>query len=121
MMAKDLTIGEAAKASGLTMKPIRYYERIGLIPRADRRNSQARTGGDRARTQICKPDTAPQVVGVPLAVDGSHHEREEQQVLERAAGGATPIRSARLSFAISLDSGQGQRSKAGLVGSQPRQ
>ena len=47
MMAKDLTIGEAAKASGLTTKTIRYYERIGLIPRADRRNSQARTGGDR--------------------------------------------------------------------------
>lgn len=47
MIARDLTIGEAAEASGLSTKTIRYYERIGLIPKASRRNSQARTGGDR--------------------------------------------------------------------------
>lgn len=41
------SIGKAAEASGLTAKTIRYYEEIGLIPRARRSNSTARTGGNR--------------------------------------------------------------------------
>lgn len=43
----SLTIGAAAKACGLTSKSIRYYEEIGLIPKAPRRNDAARTGGNR--------------------------------------------------------------------------
>ena len=48
-VSRGLSIGEAAKASGLTAKTIRYYEQIGLIPKARRRGSAAapHTGGDR--------------------------------------------------------------------------
>ena len=41
------SIGEAAEASGLTVKTIRYYEEAGLIPKAARHDASARTGGNR--------------------------------------------------------------------------
>ena len=47
MNGTALTIGEAAKACGLSSKNIRYYEQIGLIPKAARHNDSARTGGNR--------------------------------------------------------------------------
>lgn len=43
----ELSIGEAARESGLSVKTIRYYERIGLIPPARRHDSFTRTGGNR--------------------------------------------------------------------------
>lgn len=48
MDVRNYKIGDVASASGLTVKTIRYYEQIGLIPKAPRRNSGARTGGNRA-------------------------------------------------------------------------
>ena len=34
-----MNIGQASKVSGVSTKMIRYYEQIGLIPKADRRDS----------------------------------------------------------------------------------
>lgn len=46
-----LSIGEAAEASGLSIKTIRYYEQIGLIPKAARTNGGAHTDGHRVYTE----------------------------------------------------------------------
>lgn len=50
MTAQTFTIGKAAKGSGLTPKLIRYYESIGLIPRAQRSESGPHSLGYRRFT-----------------------------------------------------------------------
>jgi len=45
--AAGLSIGDAAEATGLSVKTIRYYEQIGLIPKAARTNGGSHTGGHR--------------------------------------------------------------------------
>jgi len=48
---KGLSISEAARAAGVSAKTIRYYEQIGLIPKAPRHARAARTGGDRVYSE----------------------------------------------------------------------
>jgi Cu(I)-responsive transcriptional regulator len=38
-MNEPMNIGQAAKAAGVSAKMIRHYERIGLLPQADRNDS----------------------------------------------------------------------------------
>lgn len=42
-----LSISRAAEACGISAKSIRYYEEVGLIPKAARHNGAARTSGNR--------------------------------------------------------------------------
>ena len=45
-MDRELSIGALAKRSGATPPTIRYYEQIGLVRRAERRDGGHRTYGD---------------------------------------------------------------------------
>lgn len=47
----SFSIGEAAKASGVSVKAIRYYEEIGLIPKATRTNGSLHMGGRRVYSE----------------------------------------------------------------------
>ena len=48
---RPYSIGEAAEATGLSVKAIRHYEEVGLIPRPRRHDGNARTGGNRLYTE----------------------------------------------------------------------
>ncbi len=51
MERTDLPIGAVARLSGLSVKTIRYYEEVGLIPKAARTNGGVHTGGHRVYSE----------------------------------------------------------------------
>ena len=94
-----MNIGEAAKASGISAKMLRYYESIGLVPQASRTGAGYRTYGDpevatlrftrRARDFGIPMDQVRTLVG--LWQDGTRPSREVKaialkQVAELDAG-----------------------------------
>jgi DNA-binding transcriptional MerR regulator len=46
MLRRMLAIGEVARRTGIAASAIRYYERLGLVPRADRRGGRRVYGDD---------------------------------------------------------------------------
>lgn len=56
MSSKHLTIGQAAKLSGIPPKTIRYYEDYGILPRAERNDVGYRiySGDDLRRLELVK-------------------------------------------------------------------
>ena len=60
-----MTIGEAARASGVTAKMIRYYEETGLVPPASRTGSGYRTYGPK-EVQILRFVRRARDLGFPM-------------------------------------------------------
>jgi DNA-binding transcriptional MerR regulator len=48
----ELTIGELATAAGVTIRAIRHYEAVGLLPEADRSTGGHRRYGDDALNRL---------------------------------------------------------------------
>lgn len=79
-----MNIGQAAKASGVTAKMIRYYESVGLMPEAERSSSGYRQYGDtdiqtlkfirRARDLGFSLDRIRQLVGLWKDKDRKSHD-----------------------------------------------
>ena len=52
MKDAGMNIGQAAAASGVTAKTIRYYESIGLVPEPERQDNGYRSYGERAVEEL---------------------------------------------------------------------
>jgi len=79
-----LTIGEIASRAGVNTSRIRYYERIGVLPHADRGSGGQRRYGPAALDRLAVIDVA-QRAGLTLAeireLTGSEHHGERIRAL----------------------------------------
>ena len=79
----ELTIGEVARRAGVATSSIRYYERIGLLPKPDRVGGQRRYDAD--------------VLGrlgfIGVAQNAGFKLREIKQLMDSADGFGGPMRS----------------------------
>jgi DNA-binding transcriptional MerR regulator len=91
MRAFAMKIGELAKRSGLTGHTIRYYERIGLLPRAERDRSNQRDYDDAVlrwieflgRLKTTGMPIREMLVYARLRAEGASTTRERRALLER--------------------------------------
>ena len=82
----ELTIGEVARRAGVATSAIRYYERVGLLPRAERVSGQRRYG----------EETLGRLAFISVAQNAGFTLREVRELLERTDTErdlATPMRA----------------------------
>jgi MerR family redox-sensitive transcriptional activator SoxR len=80
MPATTLTIGRLAQRVGLNTSAIRYYERVGVLPAAERESGQRRYGEDAVRRL--------EVLGVAKQAGFS---LDEARLLLQSADAGTPV------------------------------
>lgn len=88
-----MRIGQLARAAGVSTDTLRYYERLGLLPRAERSSGGYRLFGHSAGDRIAFIRKA-QALGLTLA--------EVQEVLRIAADGTAPCKHVRAALAAHL-------------------
>jgi DNA-binding transcriptional MerR regulator len=79
----ELTIGEVARRAGVATSSIRYYERIGVLPRPDR-------AGGRRRY---RPDVLDRLAFIGVAQGAGFKLREIKALLDGAGGLGEPMRA----------------------------
>jgi MerR family redox-sensitive transcriptional activator SoxR len=80
-----LTIGQLAQRFGLKTSAIRYYERVGVLPQADREHGQRRYG----------PDTVRRIEVLEVAKRAGFTLAEARLLLERSDAGSPAFESLR--------------------------
>jgi DNA-binding transcriptional MerR regulator len=79
----ELTIGEVARRAGMATSSIRYYERVGLLPKPDRLGGQRRYD----------PDVLGRLGFIGVAQRAGFKLREIEQLIDSADGLGPPMRS----------------------------
>jgi DNA-binding transcriptional MerR regulator len=79
----ELTIGEVARRAGVATSSIRYYERIGLLPKP------SRSGGQRRY----EPDVLGKLGFIGVAQSAGFKLREIKQLIDGTDGLGAPMRS----------------------------
>src|SRR5215216_2904868 len=79
----ELTIGEVARRAGVATSSIRYYERIGLLPKPDRAAGQRRYD----------PDVLGKLGFIGVAQSAGFKLREIKELIDGADGLAEPMRA----------------------------
>ena len=79
----ELTIGEVARRAGMATSSIRYYERVGLLPKPDRLGGQRRYD----------PDVLGRLGFIGVAQRAGFKLREIKQLIDSADGLGAPMRS----------------------------
>ena len=79
----ELTIGEVARRAGVATSSIRYYERIGLLPKPERSGGQRRY----------EPDVLGKLGFISVAQSAGFKLREIKELIDGADELGTPMRS----------------------------